>query len=394
MKFITQKKEAIIMSYKYTRQEQQTVIERYITKGESVSVIVSDTGIPRSTIYAWIKQYLKTLSQKPQNLTLKHYQILENKVKRLEGIIKILQSVNCTANSPLDIKLYEMENLYGQYSVHMLCDALNVARGTFYNHILRNKRENVWYMKRREVLRTQIQRIYNDSNQIFGATKITAVLKSEGEKVSVKLIRKLMQDMGLFSIRQDAKDLYEKEQVKYKNILKQQFNTNRPNQVWVSDITYFRFNNSNYYICAIMDLFARKIVGYKISKSNSTQLAKSTLKSAYEKRTPKGDLIFHTDRGSNFRSKTFCAYLKSLEITQSYSRAYTPYDNSVMETFFSSLKREELYRTKYRSEREFRTAVDNYMIFYNEQRPHFYNGYKTPNVKEQEYFNKHKDLTE
>jgi len=255
------------MSYKYTRQEQQTVIERYITKGESVSVIVSDTGIPRSTIYAWIKQYLKTLSQKPQNLTLKHYQILENKVKRLEGIIKILQSVNCTANSPLDIKLCEMENLYGQYSVHMLCDALNVARGTFYNHILRNKRENVWYMKRREVLRTQIQRIYNDSNQIFGAAKITAVLKSEGEKVSVKLIRKLMQDMGLFSIRQDAKDLYEKEQVKYKNILKQQFNTNRPNQVWVSDITYFRFNNRNYYICAIMDLFARKIVGYKISKS-------------------------------------------------------------------------------------------------------------------------------
>ena len=382
------------MSYKYTRQEQQAVIERYITKGESVSTIVSGTGIPRSTIYAWIKQYQKTLSQKPQNLTLKHYQTLENKVKRLEGIIKILQSVNCTANSPLDIKLCEMENLYGQYSVHMLCDALNVARGTFYNHILRNKRENVWYMKRREVLRTQIQRIYNDSNQIFGAAKITAVLKSEGEKVSVKLIRKLMQDMGLFSIRQDAKDFYEKEQVKYKNILKQQFNTNRPNQVWGSDITYFRFNNSNYYICAIMDLFARKIVGYKISKSNSTQLAKSTLKAAYEKRVPKGDLIFHTDRGSNFRSKTFCAYLKSLGITQSYSRSYTPYDNSVMETFFSSLKREELYRTKYRSEREFRTAVDNYMIFYNEQRPHFYNGYKTPNVKEQEYFNKYKDPIE
>ena len=65
-----------------------------------------------------------------------------------------------------------------------------------------------------------------------------------------------------------------------------------------------------------------------------------------------------------------------------------------METFFSSLKREELYRTKYRSEREFRTAVDNYMIFYNEQRPHFYNGYKTPNVKEQEYFNKYKDPIE
>ena len=113
---------------------------------------------------------------------------------------------------------------------------------------------------------------------------------------------------------------------------------------------------------------------------------------AYHDRQPVEPLIFHTDRGSNYHSKTFCTLLKSLGITQSFSRAHIPYDNSVMESFFSNLKREELYRTKYRSEKEFRAAVDKYMVFYNEQRPHAKNGYKTPLKKELDYFNKQASL--
>lgn len=139
---------------------------------------------------------------------------------------------------------------------------------TFYNFILRNKRDNTWYLKRQEELRIKIQEIYDENNQIFGAAKITAVLKEQGYQTSEKIVRKLMRDMGLISIRQDAKSIY---------------------------------------------------------------------------------------------------------------------DNSVMESFFSSLKREELYRTKYRSEKELRTAIDNYMLFYNEKRPHAQNGYKTPLRKETEY---------
>ena len=79
---------------------------------------------------------------------------------------------------------------------------------------------------------------------------------------------------------------------------------------------------------------------------------KSTFKAAYDSRRPKEGIVFHSDRGSNYRSKTFYNYLKSLNIVQSFSRAYTPYDNSVVESFFSSLKREELYRAKYRSDKE------------------------------------------
>lgn len=154
-------------------------------------------------------------------------------------------------------------------------------------------------------------------------------MKEEGHRISVKMVQELMRDMGLISIRQDAKGLYDKEKTRLKNRLNQQFTTDAPNQIWVSDVTYFRYNDKNYYICVIIDLFARAVVGYHVSRKNSTQLTKSTFKSAYEKRKPPEGLLFHTDRGSNYVSNTFCAYLRSLHVTQSFSRAYIPYDNSV-----------------------------------------------------------------
>ena len=200
--------------------------------------------------------------------------------------------------------------------------------------------------------------------------------------------------MGLISIRQDAKDIYDKEKRRYKNHPNQQFTTTRPNEVWVSDVTQFSCKYKNYYICAVLDLYSRRVVGYKIGTSNNTNLVKSIFRKAYKERKPELPLTFHTDRGSNYRSKTFCSYLSSLNVTQSFSKAHVPYDNSVMESFFSNLKREELYRTKYRSENEFRTAVEKYIVFYNEKRSHAKNGYKTPARKEQDYLNKHASLND
>ncbi len=370
----------------YAENEKSTVISRY-NNGESVADLVQDTQIPRSTIYAWIK--VATAGKlNTKMVSLKSMRDLENKVARLQGIIEILKKAGCSVNDPLEVKLPALEALQGQYSVHMLCEALDVPRGTYYNYILRNKRTHTWYAKRREELRLEIQRIYDDSRQIFGASKICAVMKESGIRVSREMVSELMRDMGLISIRQDAKDLYDKEQRRFKNYLNQQFTATRPNEVWVSDVTCFRFNSKNYYVCVILDLFSRMVVGYRIGKVNSTQLVRSTFQMAYEERCPMEPLIFHTDRGSNYHSKTFCALLRSLGVTQSFSRAHIPYDNSVMEAFFSNLKREELYRTKYRSENEFRTALDRYMIFYNEQRPHAKNGYKTPFKKELDFLNK------
>lgn len=376
----------------YPEEVKQQVIKRLLSGEPSVSIL-ADTGIPKSTFYNWVRTYQEKPKDSRQKIVnVRNFHLLENKVARLEGIIEILKSADCTVTAPLRQRLCAGEQFYGKYSIHMICDAFNISRGTFYNHILRNKKDNTWYAKRKAELRIRIQEIYDESNQIFGAEKIAAVMKSEGIKISKEMVRTLMREMGLVSIRQSAKKLYEDESQKYKNYLNQEFDATKPNEVWVSDVTYFKYAQTAYYICVIIDLFSRMVVGYKVGKTNSTQLVKSTFRIAYNARQPDSHLIFHTDRGGNYRSKTMHDYLISLNVTHSFSRAYVPYDNSVMESFFSSMKREKLYRTKYRSEADFRRAIDRYIIFYNTKRPHKKLQYKTPQQKEEEYTSKQADF--
>ena len=114
-----------------------------------------------------------------------------------------------------------------------------------------------------------------------------------------------MREMALASIRQDAKSIYKKERQQMTNHLNQNFDTDKPNQVLVSDVTQFNLKRKPYYICIIINLFSRKIIEHKISFKNSTQLVKSIFKQAYHDRKPENGLIFHTDRGSAYRSNFF-----------------------------------------------------------------------------------------
>ena len=108
-----------------------------------------------------------------------------------------------------------------------------------------------------------------------------------------------------------------------------------------------------YYICVVLDLYARKVIAYKVSRHNSTQQTKAVVKMAYEKRQPTEKLLFHSDQGSNYTSNEFRKYLRSIHITQSFSNPEMPYDNSVMESFFGSFKREALYRYRFKTEKDF-----------------------------------------
>ncbi len=113
--------------------------------------------------------------------------------------------------------------------------------------------------KRRTELKTQIQNIYDDSGQIYGAGKITAILQNQGVKTSKKYVSQLMKELGISSVSTTAKKEYRKwEKGQNRNFLQQQFQTERPNQVWVSDITVFKFRDKYYYLCVIIDLFHGK----------------------------------------------------------------------------------------------------------------------------------------
>lgn len=273
--------------------------------------------------------------------------------------------------------------------VHALCEALDVPRGTFYNHIFRNKGDNNNYQIRRTQLSERIKQIYEESNQIFGAKKIRAVLANQGEVVSDKMVAELMQEMNLYSIRTEAKKSYTHiNYEKKKDSLKMNFSVNTPNQVWVSDVTYFKLDNKTQYICVIIDLYSRKVIAYKISQKHSTQLITSTFKLAYAERKPDNGLIFHSDRGIQYTSHAFLKLLKTYHIKQSFSPSGRPQHNAVIESFFSSMKKEELYRTNYHSAGEFKKRIKKYIEFYNIERPHATLAYKTPNTYERLFCDK------
>ena len=159
----------------YTPEKKQKAIDRFIS-GESAAAILADIGIPKSTFYNWVRIYQEEQAElNRKTVDIRNFHLLENKVARLETIIEILKSASCTPKSPLKQRLYAAEQLYGKYNIHVICDAFDIPRGTFYNHVLRNKKDNTWYAKRREELRLQIQEIYDESNQIFGRLADNAV---------------------------------------------------------------------------------------------------------------------------------------------------------------------------------------------------------------------------
>ena len=125
-----------------------------------------------------------------------------------------------------------------------------------------------------------------------------------------------MSENGWFSVRGDAKAMHLQMQARKVNKLKRQFNTTKPNEVWVSDVTHFNLKGKKFYICVALDLFARKIVGLAISKKNSTWLTKTALRHAYESRSVESEskLVFHSDQGSNYTA-AFVKYVASLGIS-------------------------------------------------------------------------------
>lgn len=172
-----------------------------------------------------------------------------------------------------------------------------------------------------------------------------------------------------------------------KNILAQNFKQSKPNSVWVCDFTYIRVGTRFYYLCAVLDLYARKIIAYKLSKRMDTQFAFDTLDLAVANIGQSSGIIFHSNRGAQFTSKCFRKHLEALNMIQSFSAKGHPYDNAVMECFFKYLKKEETNGRNYSFFSELQLSLFQYIYgFYNSLRPHSHNNGLSPNQAEDLYF--------
>ena len=375
------------MPKEYSTKFKAEVIKRY-QSGESILALSQELCIAQSTIYHWRKEYcsIKTANR---TYTPKEFDALSRRLEKLEHEMEIIKRSDYIADVPLQKKLSVLENIYRQadntYSVHELCEALDIARGTFYNYIFRRADHSKREEAQIELMRL-VQQVFDDSSQRFGAEKIRVTLAGSGVRVSTKRIAAIMQELGLQSIRPDAKKQYKKQQqYKKQNLLERQFTADHPNQIWVSDITYFKVNDYWMYLCIILDLFSRRIVDYRVSRNASTNLVTSTFRTAFRERGNPSGLTFHSDRGKQYTSAAFTALLQKCEVKQSFSATARPHDNAVAETFFASFKKEEAYRREYTSEQSYRKSVEQYIRFYNELRPHRTLKYKTPQAFEEAY---------
>ena len=245
--------------------------------------------------------------------------------------------------------------------------------------------------KRRKAVKAKIQDIYDDSKQNYGAPKITVELRKTGEVISERTVGTYMRQMGIRAQWSKPWTITTKDSdfsTELQNILDEQFNPDRPNAVWCSDITYIWTIDGFVYLTSVMDLFSRKIIAWTLSETLEVSYVIDTINKAKARRNIDQPLIIHSDRGSQYVAKE---YKKATENMQrSYSKKAFPWDNACIECFHSIIKREWLNRFKIRDYKQAYQLIFEYLeAFYNTKRIHSHCNYMSPNEFERVYERTH-----
>lgn len=257
----------------------------------------------------------------------------------------------------------------------------SIHPNAYYNHC---KGKKTIYHEQRKKACAAIKKIYHETEGVLGHRNMIIFLKREGIVLSKTTIHKYMnKELGLKSICRRKKSAYKKGYAHriFPNLIDRNFRTDRINHIWCSDFTYINLSNGvTRYNCSIIDLYDRSIVSSVNGKWINTALALKALDKALKSQGPiNGELILHTDQGSQFTSLEFIEYCRKNNIIQSMSRAGCPYDNAPMERFYNTMKSELVYQYHFRNDDELDSAIYEFSYgWYNMVRPHSFNGYLTP----------------
>ena len=268
------------------------------------------------------------------------------------------------------------------FGLRWLLRRFSICPNAYYNY--RKHRKADYYAHKAEV-HAKIQEIYHSHNGVDGYRSMKIYLERQGYCYSFATVHKYMNtELGLCSIVRPKKPGYEhgKPHKIFENKLNQNFSAAEINQKWCTDFTYlFLSNHDVRYNCTIIDLHDRSVIASITDRSITSDLAIRTLQKALDSQ-PKinGELILHSDQGSQFTSKKFVEFCESVHITQSMSKAGYPYDNAPMERYFNTLKNECINLYDFETEEALYQMVEEFAyVEYNYVRPHSFNGYATPN---------------
>lgn len=267
----------------------------------------------------------------------------------------------------------------GEFSVRAMCRVLKVHASGFYAWLKNGLSRQA---KRRRRLTGLIKQSWLESGCVYGYRKIHHDLLSLGENCASNTVAKLMHNQGLraqVGYKRRPGNYGTRPAVVASNQLQQDFNVNAPDTVWVTDITYIRTHEGWLYLAAVIDLYSRKVVGWSMSSRMQTSLALNALLMAVWRRKPTDTVVVHSDQGSQFTSHEWREFLTDHNLEASMSRRGNCYDNAVAESFFHLLKTERIRRKTYKTRKEARQDVFDYIeLFYNPKRRHANNGMLSP----------------
>jgi putative transposase len=279
-----------------------------------------------------------------------------------------------------------MDGYRSEFEVGKMCRALRVSRSGYYAWWKKpvSKRE-----KENEQLVAKIKEIHERSRNTYGSPRVHAELRERGYRIGHNRVARLMREHQIRSkVKKKFKvTTHSKHGLPVAdNLLKRgDIQVHRQNQVWVSDITYIRSREGWLYLCIIMDLYSRSIVGWSMEERLTKELVLKSLHMACMRREPERGIIFHSDRGSQYASKDFRALIAGKGFVASMSGKGNCYDNAYAESFFHTMKVEEVYGNIYRSRQEAKLSIFEYIeVFYNRFRKHSQLGYQSPYQFEQQ----------
>ena len=251
-----------------------------------------------------------------------------------------------------------------KYSISEMCRFFNVSRSGYYDYV---KRMDVpaWDLP----LAEKIQECQEKCGKTYGYRRVQIWLERNGIHRNPKTILRVMQKYGLLSaVRRRKYRKYGEYLHRYPNLLNRDFSATKPNQKWVTDISYIPTKQGFLYLSVIRDLYDNSIVAYKTGTEQNVNLVLSTIRAAKRKEKVTAELQLHSDQGFQYTSQAYFKLTQSYGITPSMSRRGNPYDNALAENFFSILKTECIHRVKLQTFAEARRLIDEYIHFYNHQR--------------------------
>jgi len=257
-----------------------------------------------------------------------------------------------------------------EFRLTSMCRVLKVHRSGYYAWLREPLSPRA---KANETLTTQIREFYDQSMGIYGSPRIFCDLKQAGVACSENRVARLMRAAQINSVRGYKRPRYKvgKPAQVAPNQLERQFQHDAPDHAWVTDITYIRTHEGWLYLAAVLDLHSRAVVGWSMGARMQTSLVLDALTMAVWRRKPKDSVIIHSDQGSQFGSDDFNRWCKDNRLSPSMSRRGNCWDNAVAESFFSSLKSEQIKKRIYQTRAEAKSEIFDYIEgFYNRVRRH------------------------